>query len=421
MRPPAEPSRKVEDTKNMLRDGRPTPLLLRLLLAALLLTAPARAPAQSGRTTTPPSASSPASEPTTTPTPTPEPTPDLDRVTLLQSRGFESFVRDLNERGKAGYRLERSAAYGGRGAGQTFAAVLRLDPGHRYEYDWLSSPNPDLLDTRLNTLAKRGFNYADSYAVTLCGEEDDSEAGDDPALRSLEAFKFLKGNVYLLERRDGGGGAQGREYLFYTGKLGPGKNPKETIQAALDRARPGFRPLKMLFSKSGWLDFRVSLLLERDLNEAEPPKAEYHLVKEVTGFEKEVNKRAAEGFRFEAGGRVGSVKFVLMRRRAGDPAAYTFLDVGKHEKEFDKTVAAGNVYEGMMGGAKGCEDQGEARPKLVFASAGARREYKILTLLEGKTGGLSPSALADLRRLDAEGFRARDLFHAHGLNLILER
>ena len=394
------------------------------LLAACVLALPAQAAAQSGRTPPPPTPT-PAPAPGSPPAPTP--TPDhsnMEKVKVIKSDGFRNFVSDLNEQGRAGYRLERSVSYGGRGAEQTFAAVLRLDPGHAYDYDWLSSPNRNLLDLRLNTLAGKGFNFADTYPVTACSD-DEAERADDPATVSLERFQFLKGNVFLFARRDGGG-AQEREYRFYTSKLGPGKNPKETIQAALDASPPGFRPVRVLFSKTGWVDFRVSVLLERDLREAAPAKVEYEMVKEVRGFEKEVNKLAAGGFRLVAGGRSGMVNFGVLARpasQASEATVYTFLDDKKHAREFDRTVAAGNAYHGLLAGAQSCDDWEVANQKLVFArdASGAKREYKVLDLLERKTGALSAAALGELRRLDAEGFRFRDVFYARGLYAVFER
>lgn len=402
----------------MLRTAIRRPLLPALCALAL----PALALAQSGRTTPPP-APTPAHQQQRQETQAAATTPDvsgLERLKLVQSRGFVNFVKDLNEQGRLGYRLEKSVGYAGKGADQTYAAVLRLDPGHTYEYDWLSSPNRDLLDLRLNTLARKGFNFADAYPLTACSDDSSEDAGDRSAV-SPALFKFLKGHVFLFERRDGAAG-QGREYRFFTGKIGPGKNPKETIQAALDSAPAGFRPVKLLLSKSGWLDFRVSVLVERDLSDASPAKVEYGLVKEVGGFSKEVNELAARGFRFVGGGRMGMVNFGMLAKQSPDATAYTFVDDEKHAREFDRTVAAGNVYHGLMDGEVRCDESEVANQKLVFArAAGEKREYRVLGLLEPKTRQPSAAAADEFRRLVADGFRVRDLFYARGLNVVLEK
>lgn len=43
------------------------------------------------------------------------------------------FVNDLNDNGSLGYRLEKSLSYGGEGAIQSYAAVMRLDAPNKYE------------------------------------------------------------------------------------------------------------------------------------------------------------------------------------------------------------------------------------------------------------------------------------------------
>src|SRR5262245_33690792 len=93
----------------------------------------------------------------------------LEKVKLIISTGMATFVRDLNDNGKLGYRLENSLSYGGEGLTQSYAAVLRLDAPNKYEYDWMSSPDKRLLEGRLNAQAKHGFNFVNAYAITYCG------------------------------------------------------------------------------------------------------------------------------------------------------------------------------------------------------------------------------------------------------------
>ena len=40
----------------------------------------------------------------------------LEKVKLIASTGIENFVKDLNDNGNLGYRLEKSLSYGGEGA-----------------------------------------------------------------------------------------------------------------------------------------------------------------------------------------------------------------------------------------------------------------------------------------------------------------
>src|ERR1044071_5088169 len=109
-----------------------------LLLAASLLFLHARVHAQSGRT--PP-------RPETLPGMQPEPAPTpvdhtrYEKVRVFVSEGLENFVKALNEQGRLGYRLEKTVSYGDLDEGRKYAAVLRLDPGHRYDYE--SDPTPE--------------------------------------------------------------------------------------------------------------------------------------------------------------------------------------------------------------------------------------------------------------------------------------
>jgi hypothetical protein len=166
---------------------------------------------------------------------------------------------------------------------------------------------------------------------------------------------------------------------------------------------------------------------ERDLDEAAPPKVEFEVVKEVLGFEDEVNRLAAVGARYVVGGRVDWVKVAVLARQAADATAYTFKDPHQHRKEFPRMVAAGNSYVGLMEGDLTCEYEVVGQ-KLVFArdAAGApARAYKILEISDHKTarkpGVLTNAAVSELESLLAEGFRVRDMLYTYGLYVILEK
>src|SRR5712664_618514 len=123
-------------------------------------------------------------------------TPDasqLEKIKLIISTGIDSFVMDLNDKGKQGYRLEKSLNYGGEGATQSFAAVLSLDTGNKYEYDWMSSPDKKLLEGRLNNQAKRGFNFANAYPLTYCSGGTSEEKANPTSPESL-VLRLHKGD-----------------------------------------------------------------------------------------------------------------------------------------------------------------------------------------------------------------------------------
>src|ERR1041385_1910444 len=145
-------------------------------------------------------ASSPGSTGTTTITFKQEtknqPVGELEKVKLITATGIEDFVKDLNDYGRSGYRLEKSLSYGGEGPTQSYAAVLYLDAPNKYEYDWMSSPDKRLLEARLNFEAKKGFNFANAYPLTYCSGGTYEERTNLPAAESL-ILRLNKGDAFL--------------------------------------------------------------------------------------------------------------------------------------------------------------------------------------------------------------------------------
>jgi hypothetical protein len=347
----------------------------------------------------------------------------LEKARLITAYGFDAFIRSLNDNGQLGYRLDKSLSYGGEGATQTFAAVLQLDEGSKYEYDWLSSPDKKLLEGRLNAQAKKGFNFVNAYALTYCsGGSPEDEA--NPTSPASLIFRLKKGDAFLLERKNGSA-EQSREYQVFMAKVRLGDSAQKTIQAAMDGVAPqGFRPVKILFTRQGLLDFNVLVLVERDLNGGDSPKVEYRFIKKSPGgLPKEVNALAAQGFRFMTGRRVGTIGMALMAKLASDAAVYTFIDEDKYAKEFDKTVAAGNRYQAIMAGDLTCGSDNVENEKLVFAqnASGEKHEYKILGLSEIASGKFAADSSAEFYRLVGEGYRVKDLFYSGGVKVILEK
>ena len=397
-----------------------------LPLAASILLLQSHAPAQSGRKPPPPK-----TVPGMRPAPTPIDYTHFDKVKVVVSEGVYNFVEALNEQGRLGYRLEKTVSYGDPLNYRKYAAVLRLDPGHSYEY--VSDSMPE--DMRrygdpLNHHARRGYSLVHAYALTQCRTVDvslDPNYPNDTSPRQ-ELRAVQRSNVLLFMRRDAAE-RQTKEYRVFTGLFTLDGGQKKELQAGLDAAPPGFRPVRLLFSGAGPDIFHVTVVAERDLNESAPPKVEYRLVKEVFGFEDEVNRLAAAGSRYVDGGRIQFVKIALLERQAGGANAYTFIDDSGDGKRFDREVAAGNSYAGLLVGDLTCaSDSSLFLQKLVFArdaGGGPAREYKILKLTDLKlarlTGLLPADAVSELRRLLADGFRVRDLFYSHGLYAILER
>lgn len=346
----------------------------------------------------------------------------LEKVKLITATGIESFVKDLNDNGRLGYRLENSLSYGGEGRTQGYAAIVRLDAPNKYEYDWMSSPDKKLLEGHLNYQAKKGFNLVNAYPFTYCSDgPSDKEA--DRSSPELLILRLHKGDAFLLERRNGETG-QTREYKVFIAKVRLGDSAEKNLQAEIDTAAPeGFRPMKILFARQGLLDFSVSVLTERNLANGNAPKTEYRFLKKSSGLPKDMNELAAQGFRYITGRRVGMIGMVLMDKRASDGTTYSFIDGKKYAKEFDKTVALGNNYQALMSGDLTCGSTETENERLVFTqnSGSEKREYKIKTIAFTQGGNADPESLNEFQRLLGDGYQVKDLFYSRGLNVIFEK
>ncbi len=356
----------------------------------------------------------------------PTPTPDanikisesLEKTTLVVSSGFATFLKDLNTYGRLGYRVLKSLNYGGSGNSQSFAAVLILEPDNQFEYDWVSSPNKNFLQTRLNSKARTGFTFINSFALTSCGDSD-TEADSNPSMINSDILKLNKGDVFLVQRKNGVL-AQTKEYKVLVAKLGLGKTPSKDLQKALDELPNGLRPTKVLFSKSGFADFAISILLEQDVSESELTKSEFRFIKEVGGFEKEINSLAAIGFRIISGRRIGLVKMALMVKENSNPTFYSLMDEEKYTKEFQKTIELGNSYKGILLGDSSCGSNETTNEKFFFTKnlQPIAFNYKILKLTDEKLSISLETARNEFLKEIKDNYRVIDLFYSRGLNVI---
>lgn len=93
--------------------------------------------AQSGRKDTPPSPTPGVNVSEKDAAKTDSSKQNLEPVEFLISGSLNNFVGELNELGKVGYRVSKAFNYGGDAANsQNFAAVLKLENGNTYEYDF---------------------------------------------------------------------------------------------------------------------------------------------------------------------------------------------------------------------------------------------------------------------------------------------
>lgn len=343
---------------------------------------------------------------------------------LVMANDFSRYIEELNKLGSLKYRVEKAFNYGGdAAASQRFAAVMRLDES-TYEYDWLTSPNKNFIESRLNAKAAQGFNAVQILPLSSCidGITIDSDRVAVP-VASDALLRLTKGDVFLLERRNGKT-AKTKEYKVIIGKIGLGKSPTTEIQTALDNVPAGFQPFKILFDKSGTFDFAVSVLLEKDLRNEDTEKVQYRFIKDVNGFEKEINSLASNGFQLIAGRRIGLIKFALLAKVPGDAVSYILLDADKYEKEMAKKVTPANIYKGMFLGDTSCDEPETKGGKLVFAQtadANRKSDYKFLRLSGKNIYPSDGDTVAALNKMLAQNYRIRDIFYADGATLILEK
>lgn len=164
------------------------------------------------------------------------------------------------------------------------------------------------------------------------------------------------------------------------------------------------------------------VMVERDLPENNAPKVEYRFLKKTSGgLPKEVNTLAAQGFRFLTGRRVGTIVMILMAKQASDATTYTAIDERKFAKEFEKTIAAANHYQGVLAGDLTCGSTEVENEKLLFVQNAERRDYKIIPLSQANNGEFTAESVGEFQRLLRDGYRVKELFYANGVNVIIEK
>jgi len=344
----------------------------------------------------------------------------LENIRMISSVNVETFARDLTDKGKLGYRLEKSLNYGGASPTQRYVAVLRIDPGNTYDYTYLIDPDKKKLEAKLNDEAKTGFNFASAYIFTTCKENhllDLMAPGTN-----TEVLRMRKSDAIILERKNGNRD-QTMEYKVIIAKVHLGDGAEKNIQGQIDTAIPqGFRPVKILVSRQGTFDFNAIVVAERNLKEENTTKTEYRFIKAGDkGMVKDINDLAAQGFRFVNGTHFGLMALVLMAKQAGDGTAYTLVNSQKYDKEFDKIVAEGNSYQGRIEGDMICGSSTVENERFVFAqNAGEKRQYKIADLSLTPAGGLTEDSWSEFRRLMIDNYQIKDIFAPGGVHVIFE-
>jgi len=350
---------------------------------------------------------------------------NLETVRFLVAGNLSRFVEQLNEFGKSGYRVDKAFNFGGDAAtySQSFAAVLRLENGNKYEYDWLTSPNKDFLESRLNYKTESGFYPIQTFGITACGDKSFDSDKDDSIINS-PVLRLNKGDVFLLERKNGIM-KKPKNYKVFVAKIGIGKNPSKELQSALDNVSKEYRPFKILFNRDGFIGFSVSVLLEDDLNEKVSRQTDYKFVKAINGFEKEINSLANTGYKFLSGRRIGLIKYAVMAKDSDEAVAYKFVDEEKYEKDMVKMIKSDDIYHGHFIGDSECDSPKTIGGKLVFEQstnvASKNKDYKYIHLTTKKTFSSTDETISEINKLLSENYEAEDIFYSNGVVLILTK
>lgn len=280
----------------------------------------------------------------------------------------------------------------------------------------MTSPNKDFLESRLNYKTEKGFYPVQAFGITACGDKS-FDSDKDVSIIDSPLLRLNKGDIFLLERKNGVA-EKTKDYKVLIGKIGIGKNSSKELQTALDNVSKQYRPFKILFNKGGFADFSVSILLEDDLEREVSRKTDYKFVKEVNGFEKEINSLAADGYRFLSGRRIGLIKYALMAKNSDEAIEYKFADQDKYEKEIAKIIKPNDTYQGIFTGDSECDSNKTIGGKLVFEqSQNGAKDYKYIRL----RGGKSDETNAEINKLLNENYEVKGIFFSNGVILILAK
>lgn len=348
----------------------------------------------------------------------------IENIRFVTSGNLSQFVQELNDLSEKGFRVNKAFNYGGDAANsQGFAAVLELDEANTYEYDWLTSPNKDFLEERLNSRTREGFHPIQTFAITACGEKILDPAKDTTILNS-PVLRLLKGDIFLLERINKSP-KKLKDYKVYFAKIGIGKSPSKELQKLLEETPNEYVPFKVLFNRDGFIDFSVSVLLEDDLTIKSNKFTEYKFVKEVQGFEKEINTLAKQGYKFITGRRVGLIKYVVMKKTSETPTSYVFIDQEKYQKEFAKESNSIGNYQTLFNGDSDCDSMKTNGGKLIFEQRSntdkSKAEHKFLKITTDQTGALTKETSSQIKDLLQDNFVIKDVFYSNGIVMILEK
>lgn len=370
-----------------------------------------------------------------------------DTYVYIPPSPVPNFIAKLNACGKKGFRLEMTTKFHLTDEPEYFAnvhpaAILRLDEGNSYQYDWFEAMTPGEIVTRINYRAKNGFYFRDVVAYSIF-ENEGPDISEDKDLNQLDKLISIlayghppvNGNIFLLEKKNDL--VPRIEHRVISGNAAPKKKPRAELEEQIEeKLKQGFRPVSIFLSGSNrWTTEIPSILLEK----IENPGAESDAVAEgefpqykVIGaplsgsFDKKINIAAKEGYRIlETAWNIA----LMIKNEKNAPALFYKRVKPKKESIVQKVSDLSNkdtIYR-----ETGKIDTIE---RMLFfegrlADAGERREFRIVRLSEGdleekperSNKERMRKGLEELKQLVREGFVIRDLFFSDGINAILQR
>lgn len=355
----------------------------------------------------------------------------------LAYENIKDFSAELNRLGKCGYRLEFLTKLFSQLTDQPkdadLLAIVKLEPGNKFEYDWFETSSGFEAAGKLNEKAAKGFYFRKNvqFVIDRCdekkpeqtrrSEEESSVPGVISYSRELAA---VKGSIYFVERKNGA--VKKNEYQTLSAGLGFGEKSDREVQPKFDEliAR-NFRPVAITYLGSL---YQYSVLMEKDAELKN--ENDYRFIREEFGFKKKINQLAKEGFAPLFSG----ITFAVLQRNRNLRSVNEFVAADNYKaitKMFAKTPQTGGIYF-----AKGLSDYDCVEPSDSYlfvgkplVDNGTRYEYKTLSMVniwnlrKGENFSIFPTKekIEQFYAALESGYEIRELFTAGEVFVLFER
>jgi hypothetical protein len=376
---------------------------------------------------------------------------DIGSLKYIFAPDIKSFVAQLNAAGKNGYKLEQLTKLP-LGNSESFekmklAAIVKLESGNRYEYDWFEAFTPGEVVARINLRSAQGFYFRDAVPVLQGICEDNTEYQPDDGTdtqRVLDeiksVLKFSYGAIYFLERKNNE--VKPNDYRVAIGMVRLFKKTGDDLEKELnDLGMAGFAPVSMnSFKILNKYAFAVLAKKRKSVsanNDARRIRSEFKLIVSESGFEKKVNVLAKEGYSLLFSGRFGALNYALMVPPVSPNISTSYKFLTSTDKAFSSdlsTAAARNlIYSGIGSHDYGC-DSVEAGMVFQTSSSDQQRQPEYETLMitalpkKSKERSLTTNfqrpadvTVGRFQSLLRNGYVVRDLYFDNGIKILFEK